>query len=81
MTRIAAADAYSRSPLRAAALPLLIEVMGHDYPLVRVVTRTVVERLIGRRLSAAEYDIDAPACVRSEQLARIFEDFQAKSVQ
>lgn len=71
MTRMAGAHAHSRSPLGDHAIEPLVEAMTHDYPLVRVIIRPALERLLGRTLGPDEYDIDAPADVRARQLATI----------
>lgn len=69
--RLLAADAYARSPRARLALPLLLDGLEDPLPHLRAWTLFAVERVIGRRISAAELDVRASPAVRKRQLARL----------
>ena len=72
--RLLATDAYARSPipgLARAMLPALLAGLDDPLPHLRVWTQLAVEVVIGRRLSAAEYDPRGPGPARAEQVRRL----------
>lgn len=75
--RVMAADAYSRSPLGKGALPKLLDALADPYPFARFLIRPAVERVLGRTLERAEYDIAASAEERKRQTDALLKREQA----
>jgi predicted CXXCH cytochrome family protein len=67
--RLAAASAYARSPLGAAALGRLVAGLDHSVAFDRMWMLFAIEAVLGRPLGRAEYDPLAPAAERA-QMAR-----------
>ncbi len=71
VVRIVAADAWSRSPFAKPALPALLSGLDDPYAVNRTFAQFAVERVIGRRLAASEYDPVAPPEVRRERITAL----------
>jgi predicted CXXCH cytochrome family protein len=69
--RIAAAAAYARSDLGRTALPSLLTLIDDPIAYYRMWTMFAVEDILGRRLSADEYDPVAPPDTRAAQARRL----------
>lgn len=68
--RMVAAAAFARAGDRAA-LPALVEILDDPVANTRMWILFAIERLIGRRLDAGEYDPLAPPAVRDAQWRRL----------
>ncbi len=69
--RAIAIDAYARGPNARGALPFAIGALEDPSPANRLLAVGAVERIVGRRISAAEYTPWAPANVRHDQAAAL----------
>jgi hypothetical protein len=69
--RLIAAASYARSPLGKGALPDLAKLLDDPIAYVRVWVVFAIEDILGRSLTAAEYDPRAPAEQRRRQRATI----------
>ncbi len=67
--RLIAADAYSRSPEPARALPLLLRALDDRVAVNRMFALFAVERALGRRLDEEEYAPLADPAERARQTA------------
>ena len=68
-----AGDAYSRSPRGRAELERLIRTLDDPMAVNRMFGLFAVERVLGRRLSDAEYTPTAPPAKRRAQLRALLE--------
>jgi hypothetical protein len=66
--RLAAADAYARSPLVSDPTPYLLTALDDTQAFNRTLALISLQRILGRRLTDREYDVTAPPEVRSRQL-------------
>ncbi len=73
MTRLAAAAAYGRSPLGKAALPALVAILDAPVAYDRMWIAFAIEDVLGRRLTADEYDPIASPATRAAQVGRLWE--------
>jgi hypothetical protein len=66
--RLAATQAYARSPLGRGRLPEVLRALNDPVPVNRVFAGLAAERLLGRRLGPDEWEVTAPPAVRARQV-------------
>jgi len=70
--RLAAAAAYARSPLGRGALPALAAILDAPVAYDRMWILFAIEDVLGRKLTADEYDPTAPPAVRAAQVGALW---------
>lgn len=71
--RLVAADAYARSPLGKSEIQRLIRTLDDPMAVNRMFGLFALERVLGRRLTDAEYTPTAPLAVRRQQVSKLLE--------
>jgi predicted CXXCH cytochrome family protein len=69
--RLAATQAWGRSPLGRTAVPDLIRALEDPHAVNRVFATFAVERVLGAPLTVADYDPTATIADRADQIARL----------
>jgi predicted CXXCH cytochrome family protein len=69
--RLVAGQAYARLPSGKARLPELLRALNDPEPINRVFAQKAVERVRGRKLDAASYELTAPPAERARQIDQL----------
>jgi Cytochrome c552 len=75
--RLVAGQSFARSPLGKAKLPELLRGLDDPEPINRVFALKAVERIRGRKLDPAAYELTAPPAVRRRQIAELLAGLSA----
>jgi hypothetical protein len=74
--RLVATQSFARSPLGPSMLPDLVRSLNDVEPINRVFAARAVERVRGRKLDRAAYEVTAPPAVRERQIQRLLKENQ-----